>query len=114
VQDGYGRWLTFLERNGGLDADATPAARLTPERLRTFIAELQATVAPLTVRNRIRDLAAALRVMAAEADLSYLHHADRRIAEKHYDQARDTRAVGLWQEHVQAERRRIRDDKRHR
>jgi hypothetical protein len=34
-----------------------------------------------------------------------LHHADRRIAERHYDQARDTRAVGLWQEHVREERR---------
>ena len=36
-----------------------------------------------------------------------LHHADLRIAERHYDQARDTHAVALWQEHVRAERRAI-------
>jgi hypothetical protein len=75
VQDAYGRWLTFLERNGWLDLDAAPGERLTPERLRAFIAELQATAAPMTVRNRIRDLAEAQRVMAPEADLSYLRRA---------------------------------------
>ena len=79
VQDAYGRWLTFLGRNGGLDPGASPAERLTPDRLRAFIAELQATVAPLTVRNRVRDLAEALRVMAPEADLSYLGRARARL-----------------------------------
>lgn len=34
-----------------------------------------------------------------------LHHADRRIAEMHYDQARDTTAVSLWQRHLQDRRR---------
>ena len=34
-----------------------------------------------------------------------LQHADRRTAEMHYDQARDARAVGLWQEQVRAARR---------
>ena len=78
-QDAYGRWLTFLERNGWLEPDATPGERLTPDRLRAFIAELQATVAPMTVRNRIRDLAEALRVMAPEADLPYLRRVRARL-----------------------------------
>ena len=34
-----------------------------------------------------------------------LQHADRRTAQMHYDQARDARAVGLWQEQVRAARR---------
>jgi hypothetical protein len=34
-----------------------------------------------------------------------LHHADRRIAEMHYDQARDARAVGIWQQHLRQTRR---------
>ncbi|EYD76040.1 hypothetical protein Rumeso_02469 [Rubellimicrobium mesophilum DSM 19309] len=72
VQDAYGRWLTFLDRHGWLDPDVGAAERLTPDRLRAFIAELQATVAPLTVRNRVRDLSEALRVMAPGADLSVL------------------------------------------
>jgi hypothetical protein len=79
VQDAYGRWLTFLDRSGRLDPDATPAGRLTPDRLRAFVAELQDTVAPLTVRNRVRDLAEALRVMAPAADLSYLQRARARL-----------------------------------
>jgi integrase len=79
VQDAYWRWLTFLTRQGYLDPEAGPAERLTPDRLRAFIAELQATVAPLTVRNRVRDLTEALRVMAPETDFSYLSRARARL-----------------------------------
>jgi integrase len=42
-----------------------------------------------------------------------LHHADRHIAERHYDQARDTRAIGLWQEHIREARRVASDMKGH-
>ena len=56
VQDAYGRWLTFLGRNGWLDPDVAPAERVSPEHLRAFIADLQATVAPITVRTRITNL----------------------------------------------------------
>lgn len=35
-----------------------------------------------------------------------LHHADRRIAERHYDQARDASAVAMWQMHVREQRAR--------
>lgn len=79
VQDAYGRWLTYLDREGHLDADTGPEARLTPDRLRGFIAELQYTVAPLTLRNRIRDLEQALRVMAPSAAFSYLRRARARL-----------------------------------
>ena len=34
-----------------------------------------------------------------------LHHSDSRIAEKHYDQARDATAVRIWQRHVRAQRK---------
>ena len=36
---------------------------------------------------------------------SLLHHADHRIAEKHYDLARDAQAVAEWQKHVAVLRR---------
>jgi integrase/recombinase XerD len=76
VQDAYGRWLTFLERNGWVETnDASPGERLTPDRLRAFVAELQETVAPNTLRNRITNLAEALRVMAPEFDFPYLRRA---------------------------------------
>ncbi len=79
VQDAYGRWLTFLDRAGGLGAGTAPAERLTSDRLRGFIAELQATVAPLTLRNRIRDLEQALRVMAPSSEFPYLRRARARL-----------------------------------
>ncbi|WPY94970.1 hypothetical protein T8T21_02270 [Limimaricola variabilis] len=50
VQDAYGRWLTFLDRNRWLGEGSAPVERLTPNRLRGFIVELQPTVAPLTLR----------------------------------------------------------------
>ena len=34
-----------------------------------------------------------------------LHHSDPRIAEKHYNQARDANAVRIWQKHVRARRK---------
>ena len=79
VQDAYGRWLTFLGRNGWLDPDVAPAERVSPEHLRAFIADLQATVAPITVRTRITNLSEALRVMAPEADIPYLRLARARL-----------------------------------
>lgn len=79
VQDAYGRWLTYLDREEHLDADRTPEARLTPDRLCGFIAELQSTVAPLTLRNRIRDLEQALRVMAPGSEFPYLRRARARL-----------------------------------
>ena len=78
VQDAYGRWLTFLARQAWLDRQASPAARLTPERLRAF-AELQDQVAPVTLRNRITNLAEALHVMAPEADFPWLRRARARL-----------------------------------
>ena len=79
VMAGYGRWLTFLECNGELDRDEGPGERLTPDRLRAYIAELAASVAPFTLRNRIRDLGQALRVMAPEHDFPYLRRAIARL-----------------------------------
>src|SRR5829696_879550 len=79
VQDAYGRYLTFLARRDWLDPTAGPAERLTPEWLRAFIAELQPTVAPITLRNRITNLSEALRVMVPEAMFPYLQRARARL-----------------------------------
>jgi integrase len=79
VRDAYGRWLTFLELNGWLDPMAQPAERLSRERLRAFIADLQQDVAQITVRNRITNLAEALRVMEPDADFPFLQRARARL-----------------------------------
>ncbi len=79
VKDGYGRYLTFLALQGWLDPDAAPGDRLTKERLRAYIAELQQDVAPITLRNRITNLSEALRVMAPGSDYLWLRRARGRL-----------------------------------
>jgi integrase/recombinase XerD len=75
----YGRWLTFLAGKGWLDPKQSPGERLTPDRLRAYVAELETLVAPFTVRNRIRDLNEALRVMAPDKNFAFLRRAYARL-----------------------------------
>ena len=80
VRDAYGRWLTFLARQDALEADATPAARVTPERVRAYLAELRAQgIASTTLHARLRDLKEALRVMGPEPVPEWLKEATRRL-----------------------------------
>lgn len=79
VLDSYGRWLTFLELNGWLDENETPAERFTEDRLRSYITDLEVSVAPITCRNRITNLSEALRVMAPEMDQTVLRRARARL-----------------------------------
>jgi integrase len=79
VISAYGRFLTFLERNGWLDRATGPDARLTPDRLRAYLAELAETIAPATISSRIRNLAEALRVMLPGVPYQYLNRARRRL-----------------------------------
>src|SRR5215218_1158951 len=66
--DAYGRYLTFLAFRGELDDDAKSAERLNEDCLRAYIEELQAQVAPITLRNRITYLHEALRVMVPDVE----------------------------------------------
>lgn len=71
VEKCYGRWLAWLERNGLLDAGA-PAARVTPEAVGRYIADLRALNASYTVLSRIRNLGFAMKVMAPEQNWDWL------------------------------------------
>ena len=42
----YGRWLGFLESRSWLDPSAAPGDRASPERVRAYVAELQASTLP--------------------------------------------------------------------
>jgi integrase/recombinase XerD len=75
----YGRWLTFLDGKGWLDPNQSPGERLTPDRLRAYVTELETMVAHFTVRNRIRDLNEALRVMAPDKNFAFLRRAYARL-----------------------------------
>ncbi|MEQ9190987.1 MAG: hypothetical protein RLQ25_10875 [Alphaproteobacteria bacterium] len=79
VINGYGRYLTFLDRQGWLDQEAGPDQRLCDGWLRLYIDELQKTVAPITAAGRIRNLVEALRVMVPGKDYPSLRRARQRL-----------------------------------
>jgi integrase/recombinase XerD len=72
VEHGYGSWLSFLDRNGALDPSCTPGDRATEHRLRDFVAELRARVAPASVLMMVGGLLRMLVVLVPERDWSML------------------------------------------
>jgi integrase/recombinase XerD len=76
----YGRYLTFLNRNGWLDEGAGPEARLTKDWVRAYLTELKGQIASVTLASRIRGLAEALRVLTRGAPVPvYLSRARYRL-----------------------------------
>jgi hypothetical protein len=65
----YGRWLTFLHRCGQLDRTGSPADRITPARVRAYVADLERYNATHTILTRLGDLLAAARVDGATSRL---------------------------------------------
>ena len=58
VATSYGRWLAFLGQENALDPDAPPVSRITPDRVKAYVADLKARGnATYTILNRIQDLA---------------------------------------------------------
>jgi integrase/recombinase XerD len=55
---GYGRWLTWLDRQGLLEAASLSADRITPARVAGYIASLDKYNATQTLLNRLQELAA--------------------------------------------------------
>ena len=63
VTDAYGQWLAFLSRQGLLDVSCPPGERVTDERLKQFVAELESRVAPVSVTMMIGALLRMLEVI---------------------------------------------------
>jgi hypothetical protein len=76
---GWGRYLFFLQERGELDPMATPAQRITEERLTAYLLELQRTNRGHTPQNRIQELGAALRALAPEGDWRWILRAASRL-----------------------------------
>jgi integrase len=77
--NGYGRWLTWLERHGFLDPSVPPGARAIQERLVAYAATLHAEVGDFTLQARIQQLGDALRAMAPDQDWHWILRAATRI-----------------------------------
>lgn len=72
VCQGYGQWLAFLARTGSLDPAALPEARVTPERIKAFVEELQARVSPWSVTIMVQAVYRMLVVLAPDNDWHWL------------------------------------------
>ena len=83
VVAGYGRWLTWLDRQGLLDSRAKPDERITPSRVRDYVTTLLGINASQTVINRLYELRAAALTMAPDKDWSWLNHMASRIGARH-------------------------------
>ncbi len=83
IRKGYGRFLGFLRWHGLLDPKADPATRLREDWVRRYMGELEALgCAPWTVLGRLRELDAAVRIMAPEANRNWLRRAIARLGRR--------------------------------
>jgi integrase/recombinase XerD len=68
VEQAYGQWLAFLDRHGMLDPSCTPGQRATDARLKQFVSELHARVAPVSVAMMLGALVRMLSVIEPDRD----------------------------------------------
>src|SRR5262245_2016497 len=79
VVKGYGKWLTWLDRGGLLELPASPGDRVTPARVRDYVAALEMYNAPQTILDRLEELRAAAKVMEPGRDWSWIDRIGSRI-----------------------------------
>ena len=72
VEQAYGQWLSYLLRSGSLDLQARPEARVEPEVLEDFVAELQNRTASASVGMMMGALLRMMVVLAPEKDWGWL------------------------------------------
>lgn len=92
VENGYGRWLTFLGQSNQLDAEVTGPGRITPDRVKSYVENLRALGnRSSTILSRLQELGDMAKAVAPERNWSWIN----RIASKIRAQgtpARDKRA----------------------
>ena len=83
IVKGYGRWLTWLDRRELLDPDDHPARRITPARVRQYIADLEKDNATQTLLARLQELREAAMVMAPDDDWAWINRIASRVRSRH-------------------------------
>jgi integrase/recombinase XerD len=82
TEKGYGRWLTFLDRQGKLDG--APPDRITRGALAQYVRELQSLGnGSYSILCRLQELYDAARVMDARRDWSWIHRVASRVRYRH-------------------------------
>jgi integrase len=80
---GYGRWLAWLDAKGLLDGRAAPRDRITPDRVRTYIADLERENATGTVIARLIELKVMAGIMEPGRDWSWIYRRASAIRARH-------------------------------
>jgi integrase len=72
IAAGYGRWLTWLDTRELLGLERGPATRITPDRVRDYVADIRLLNAPYTVLARVQELYQAIHAMVPAEDWRWL------------------------------------------
>ena len=75
----YGYWLYWLSFHGKLDGSAEPMGRITPQRIRAYIEDLEQTVASSTIFTYVLDLLRFAKAVAPEFDWAWLADIKNRL-----------------------------------
>jgi integrase len=76
----YGLFLDFLSRSDRLDPDAGPAARVTPQNMELYVAELKQRVSSVTVYGSICKLRRTAQLIAPDRNFRWLIEIERDLA----------------------------------
>jgi len=82
IASGYGRWIGRIAVEDPPALLLAPADRMTPERLKQFIAALELEITPNGVANYVKHTYDALRVMAPSKDWSWLKNVKAALERK--------------------------------
>ena len=73
TEEGYGRWLGFLDYHGWLDREVGPLERLNEDRAAAYFDEMVALGnRDYTITGRFQELQTALRIMEPKAQVAWL------------------------------------------
>ncbi len=75
----YALWLGWHARRGELEPEVAPAARVTPERVQAYAANLIETLAPCTAASIVVGLKVVMKAMAPETDWRWLMDLSNRL-----------------------------------
>jgi integrase len=91
IENGYGRWLTWLAGRNQLDPELAPGARINRDNVAAYIADLGAINHGYTIQGRVQELGRAMRAMAPESEWGWLLRGADRLRSQTVP-ARDKRA----------------------
>jgi hypothetical protein len=72
MEKGYGRWLAWLDTRGLLYGQVVPGDRIIPDRVRTYVADLEAENASGTVIARLIELEVMAAIMDPRRDWTWI------------------------------------------